>query len=150
MVIKSLATALIIIVFFTGCVATNPQKPRQALESVTFTDTETFDRDVADSMSANVAAITVTPVAPISMNQMPERLSKWLGAVADKQGKVELDPKPNTKSLSLILSLLPIVYDFLMAQSSPYELAKNYDVTVAYQPETGAVKNLVFRKKIQK
>jgi len=38
----------------------------------------------------------------------------------------------------------------LMAQSSPYELAKNYDVTVAYQPETGAVKNLVFRKKIQK
>lgn len=147
--IKNLAIALIIIVFFTGCVAINPQKPSPVLESVTFTDTDIFDRDIANSMSENVAAITVTPVMPISMNQIPERLSKWLGAVADKQGKVELDPKPNTKSLSLILALLPVIYDFLMAQSSPYELARNYNVTVAYQPETGTVKNVVFRKKMQ-
>ena len=105
---------------------------------------------LVETILSQMSRVTVTPVVPISMNQMPERLSKWLGAVADKQGKMELDPKPNTKSLSLILSLLPIGYDFLMAQSSPYELAKNYDVTVAYQPETGAVKNVVFRKKVQK
>jgi len=147
MFMKKIFIYVMICLSLTGCLATSPKKPMQGSDSVAFIDSEIFDQTLSTSMAASVKEITVTPVMPIFLNQTPDRLSKWLGAVAEKQGKVELDPKPSTKSLNLVLSLLPLVYDFLTAKSTPYELAKDYNATVFYQPETGKVNKVVFYKK---
>jgi hypothetical protein len=144
-----LLISLLIPLCLNNCSAIKPPKTPQELEQVTFTDTGTFDSDLTDSMSANIGTITITPLAAISINQVPERLGKWLGAVTENQGQVEMDPKPaeNAKSLSLIFSLIPMAYDFWKNQIYTYGVAKNYNATIFYEPTTGMIKKIEFRQK---
>lgn len=136
-----------ILLGLTACFATTPNKTPRELENVTFIDTTVFDKDLKDSMSAQIATITVTPIGTLSVNQIPERLSKWLGAISDKNGRVEIEPKmEGARSLSLLVSLLPLTFQYLQNESS-YGLAGNYDVTIFYEPETGTVKKVVFTKR---
>jgi len=139
---------IVVVLCLTSCFATTPAKSPSELENVVFIDTNVFDKDLADSMSVKTDTITVVPVGHLSINQMPERLSKWLGAISDKKGQVEIEPKvEGTRSLGLLISLLPLALQYLRNESS-YGLAGNYNATINYEPETGVVKKIVFNKKL--
>jgi hypothetical protein len=139
---------ILTVLCLTGCFAAMPAKSPNELENITFVDTNVFDKDLADSMAMKTNAITVVPLGSVSINQMPERLSKWLGAISDKKGRIELDPKvEETRSLGLLVSLLPLVFRYLQNESS-YGLAGNYDATITYEPGTGTIKKIVFHKKL--
>ena len=138
---------VLVILSLAGCFSKTISKSPEELENVVFIDTSLFDKDLADAMSADTESITVVPVGNLSVNQLPERLSKWLGAVSDKQGEIEITPKvEGTKSFGLLFSLLPPLFNYLREESS-YGLAGNYNATISYEPETGIVKKVVFNKK---
>lgn len=144
---KNLLSYCLIILGVIGCSTSGPPKTPSELENVVFIDTNVFDKDMVDSMSTKTDTINVTPVGQLSINQMPERLSKWLGAISDKKGRVEIEPKATgTKSFAFLLSLLPFAYDYLKSETS-YGLAGDYNATIFYEPDTGVIKKIEFVRK---
>ena len=64
--------------FLIGCAVT--PKSQLELENVVFIDTDTFDKDLSSSM-ADTKVITVTMLAPMSINQMPTLTTASVGWV---------------------------------------------------------------------
>ncbi|OQW92955.1 MAG: hypothetical protein BWK79_13695 [Beggiatoa sp. IS2] len=144
---KKLLNYCLIILGIIGCSTAGPPKSPSELESVVFIDTNVFDKNMVDSMSAKTDTINVTPVGLLSINQMPERLSKWLGAISDKNGQVDIEPKvTGAKSFTFLLGLLPFAYDYLKSETS-YGLAGDYNATIFYQLDTGIIKKIEFVRK---
>jgi len=56
---------------------------------VVFSDLHTFDRELAQSLTAARDPVVVTSADRITQRQMPPRLEKWLAAVDDSGGKIE-------------------------------------------------------------
>jgi hypothetical protein len=127
---------------------TQPHKTREQLENIHFIDTEIFDKNMLQSMYANTKNINVAITGEISINQMPERLGKWLGAVVEKQGRVDVKPEMMTKDfgISAFFALLPYAYNFVKEEFS-YGISGNYNATIFYNPETGLIDKLVFTQK---
>lgn len=143
---KSLSLILAVLLV-GGCTASTPIKraPNQP-EHLNFMDTDVFDNNLSQSMSVDTENIHVAITGQVSINEIPERLGKWLSAVVDKQGRVGVEPKSNTKFLGAFLGLLPTVYSFLKEEIS-YGPALNYNATIFYQPDTGLIDQVVFTKK---
>lgn len=136
------ATCLLLV----SCMAGGERPPPR--EVVTFVDTVVFDQRLASAMSYGMETITVTLLTSCSINEIPTRLGHWLNVIADKGGRVELEPKTE-KSLALLFglfSVLPATYKFLR-QEFKYGVAGNYNATIHYQSESGMVKKIVFFKK---
>jgi hypothetical protein len=143
---QRLVYLLVAALLFSGCVASTPTKTQSELENMSFMDTSVFDQNLSESMSADTENINVAITGPVSINQIPKRLGKWLSVVADKQGRVDVEPKTNTKVLGAVLGLLPTAYGFLKEEWS-YGSAVNYNATIFYEPETGLIKRVVFTKR---
>ena len=146
----------LIILVLIGCNSTS-SKSKIELENIRFIDTEIFDKDLIQSMKANSETITVSIIGNISINNIPERLGKWLSIVTDKQGNVDFNKIKSTNTalnerttgvepVSLVIGVLPTAYKFLKKEAS-YGLAGNYNVTVFYIPDNGFIKKIIFTKK---
>jgi len=138
----------LIILVLIGCNSTS-SKSKIELENIRFIDTEIFDKDLIQSMKANSETITISIIGNISINNIPERLGKWLSIVMDKQGKVDFKINERTtgvEPLSLAIGVLPTAYKFLKKEAS-YGLAGNYNVTVFYIPDNGFINKIIFTKK---
>lgn len=144
---KKILSYAAVVLFVMSCSTAGPPKSLSELENVVFIDTNVFDKDLTDSMSAKVDTISVTPVGGLSVNQIPERLNKWLAAISDKNGKVDIEPKaPATRSLTFLIGLLPMAYDYFKNTSS-YGLAGDYNATIFYQPDSGHIERIEFVRK---
>ncbi|OQY55965.1 MAG: hypothetical protein DRR08_13195 [Candidatus Parabeggiatoa sp. nov. 2] len=143
---KQILVYLLAALLFSGCVASTPTKTQSELENLSFMDTSVFDQNLSESMSADTENINVAITGPVSINQIPKRLGKWLSMVVDKQGRVNVEPKTNTKVLGAVLGLLPTAYSFLKEEWS-YGSVVNYNATIFYEPETGLIKKVVFTKR---
>jgi hypothetical protein len=149
------------LIFITACEST-PTKNKSELMNLSFVDMEDFDQNLSESMSANLDTIHVKMIGPVSINQIPNRLGKWLSVVRDKNGHVDLTAKKNTPHKSngdnevgtnklpilLILGALPSTYNFLK-QESIYGIAANYNVKIFYNSESGKIEKLIFRRKAE-
>ncbi len=146
----------LIILVLIGCNST-PTKSKIELENIRFIDTEMFDKDLIQSMKANSETITVSIIGNISINNIPERLGKWLSIVTDKQGNVDFNKIKSTNTaqyerttgvepVSLVIGVLPTAYKFLKKEAS-YGLAGNYNVTVFYILDNGFITKIIFTKK---
>ncbi len=146
----------LIILVLLGCNST-PTKSKIELENLRFIDTEMFDKDLIQSMKANSETITISIIGNISINNIPERLGKWLSIVMNKQGNVYFNKIKSTnialnerttgvEPVSLVIGVLPTAYKFLKKEAS-YGLAGNYNVTVFYIPDNGNIKKIIFTKK---
>ncbi|WP_069472045.1 hypothetical protein [Candidatus Marithrix sp. Canyon 246] len=138
----------LIIPVLLGCNST-PTKSKIELENIRFIDTEIFDKDLIQSMKANSETITISIIGNISINNIPERLGKWLSIVMDKQGKVDFKINERTtgvEPLSLLMGVAPTAYKFLKKEAS-YGLAGNYNVTVFYIYDNGIITKIIFTKK---
>jgi len=146
----------LIILVLIGCNSTS-SKSKIELENIRFIDTEIFDKDLIQSMKANSETITVSIIGNISINNIPERLGKWLSIVTDKQGNVDFNKIKSTNTalnerttgvepVSLVIGVLPTAYKFLKKEAS-YGLAGNYNVTVFYILDNGFITKIIFTKK---
>jgi hypothetical protein len=127
--------------------ASNNQKP--AGTELSLYDSITFDIKLSSTLAAKRPAVTVMVIAPFTVNNIPERIDKWLDSVRKYGGKVELKPDPDypvSRDFGLILDLLNKAYD-LAKEMLIYSNAKNYNVDVLYKPGSGEVTRFVFTLK---
>jgi len=124
---------------------------RNPLNKINFIDTGAFDTELSNSMTASVSTITVTTLSPVTVNQMPDRLGKWLAAIREKGGNVDIEPK--TKSVASVLGMLfSILSDYAPLilgnqQTNSYEAASSYNAQIFYKPNSGEIKKIQFTKK---
>ena len=80
----------------------------QAKPNITFIDTNKFDNDLSASLVAIKNPVEVDFYTPITPNEIPPRLEKWLSMVDKTGGKINIASpvgEPAPKSPTLILGL---------------------------------------------
>lgn len=138
----------------TSSLLPNQVSTTDATDTITFLDTETFDQSLSNELSTNFKQVEVIPLAssPIKMNAIPDRLVKWLSAVVNNKGKLEIEPKAEKSAMAFdpITAILSTVYDYAseyLKQNMLYSPAQNYNAVIHYQPETNVVSKIVFLNK---
>ena len=63
-------------------------------KQIDFFDSEVFDYKLGLSLIRNLPVVEVKVIAPFTTNAIPERIEKWLSAVDQHGGKVEVKPDP--------------------------------------------------------
>jgi len=98
-------TALTAILLFSGC---NNLPQLQAKPEITFIDTQKFDSELSSSLASIKKPVEVNFYSPITPNEIPPRLEKWLSMIDKSGGKVNIASpvgEPAPKSPALILGL---------------------------------------------
>ena len=98
-------TVLVAAVVLSGC---NNLPQLQAKPEITFIDTQKFDSELSSSLSSIKKPVEVDFHNPITPNEIPPRLEKWLAMVDKSGGKVNVASpvgEPAPKSPALILGL---------------------------------------------
>ncbi len=148
---KQILISLLFILFLNGCASSSSPKT-QELENINFTDTDVFDKNLLESMSGNTQNIDINMIGNISVNKIPERLGRWLSVINEegqlnlKRTAVAADEPKTTKSVGMVLGLLPTVYGFFKKKLT-YGAAVQYNATIFYHPGTGLIKRVNFTKK---
>ena len=100
-----LCTALVAVLIISGC---NSLPQLQAKPEITFIDIQKFDSELTSSLSTIKKPVEVNFYNPITPNEIPPRLEKWLSLVDKSGGKVNVASpvgEPAPKSPALILGL---------------------------------------------
>lgn len=141
-------SALCLLAVLAACAGRNPAEGAPALAEVQFLDSGSFDRKLSSSLAAKQPLVTVVFPASITLNNIPERMDKWLAKVEKFGGKVEIQPEPvaGRGIISEIFSLFIKAYDAI-EEAVIYAPAKNYDVMLYYRAQTGLVTRLCFVQK---
>jgi len=155
---KKLFNVVLLSMIIIGCVPTVPTNSSSSqfasstpLSEIEFLDISTFDADLSSSMKAALSTITVITLSPVTVNEIPERLEKWLAAVKEKGGSIDMEPK--TRSITTVISVLFSLLDkygslFTGGQTTNfYDYAANYNVILSYQPSDGKVNAIKFIRK---
>jgi len=118
------------------------QAPAVARRSVEFIDLPTFDRQLAQSLSGAKEPVVVMSADRITLRQIPPRLEKWLSAVDQGGGRLdvqsvdpqELQPRP----IGLVLALIGVIRQAqTLAQETQYADASQMDATIFYRQDPG-------------
>ena len=123
----------------------------QANTELDLFDSIAFDFKLSRSLSAKQPVVTVKSIAPFTVNDIPERIDKWLYAVSNNDGIVDLKPDPDYPlnrdfGSGIIFELLNKVFD-LTKEMLMFRYAKNYNVDILYKPGSGEVTKFVFTLK---
>lgn len=111
-----------------------------------FLDSQIFDEELSDAMSDEPAKITVQVPAKFNLNEIPDRLDRWLYAVKDGGGEVVA--KPENPSRGLITEAIDVMVS-LVGRIDEYRLyrpSRDYDATLLYG-EDGMVGKVVFDRR---
>jgi hypothetical protein len=130
-----------------GAGANNKQEP--AANKLNLYDSITFDIKLSNALAAKLPVVTVRSIAPFTVNNIPERIDKWLDSVRRYGGNVELKPDPDypvSRDFGLIFDLLTKAYD-LAKEMLIYSNAENYNVDILYKAGNGEVTQFVFSLK---
>jgi len=123
---------------------------------VSFFDTSHFDKQLSSVMSRGATAAMVTFEAPATVNDIPERLNKWLSVVEKNGGMVELQPDPDYPAItqrgafglvSVMLGAFATIYEAI-ENKILYGPAKGYNATVYYMRGSGVMTKVVFSRKL--
>jgi len=120
--------------------ASSAQTPAP-LTSLSFVDLPQFDRQLSQSLNADLPQVDVVFYEKVSPNQVPERLQRWLSAVERTGGKVRVNPPPNDITpkdpfflLSLLGSLVSSIKGIAEVQSDlPLVSAQGRDVVISLE-----------------
>ncbi|MCK5876940.1 MAG: hypothetical protein KAG43_04840 [Candidatus Marithrix sp.] len=150
---KQILIYFLTIMFVSSCVS-NPTQTEEGLTNLRFIDTDTFDQNLSKSMIANTKSITISVIGKVSINEIPNRLGKWLSVITTKDGQVDfipiIPPQPirTTGSIAVtaIIGLLPTAYDFFKDKLH-YGAAANYDANLYYKSGSGLLEKVLFIKR---
>ena len=155
---------LAVVLLLGGCAADKvaDSRPVDPSRPIAFIDSDVFDNDVARTLSVTPDKVTVKPVAPMTVNAVPQRLNAWMAAVQGRGGNVQMvgrDPSA-AQQQQFVSVLLPILGAALsglfpdksdvrqhIRESRTYARAQGYDMQVVYVPGTGAIDEIVFTRK---
>ncbi|MDP2847300.1 MAG: hypothetical protein Q8O35_03815 [Humidesulfovibrio sp.] len=134
--------------FLASCASQKTASIAAAQQEVQFLDSGSFDRKLSSALSADQPQVTVVFPAAITLNNIPERLDKWLGKVEKFGGTVEIQAEPEASRglISEIFGLFIKAYDAI-EEAVIYSSAKHYNVMIYYKAQTGLVTRVCFVRK---
>ena len=143
-----LAAVCLSCLFLAACAPQNPAAGAEALKEVQFLDSFSFDRKLSASLAARQDQVDVVFPAVITLNNIPERMDKWLNKVEKFGGKVEIqaEPEPGRGLITEIFSIFIKAYE-VVEEKLIYEPAKDYNVLITYKAKTGIISRLSFVRK---
>jgi len=120
-----------------------------------FLDIPKFDSDLNAVLSRKSEAVDVNFYDPVSPNNEPERLQKWISAVEQAGGTVKVEPPPNDavpKNPLVLLSLFAGLWSGLKAlneikKERAYLAAANRNVAIVLDRDSSGqvvVKQITF------
>lgn len=143
---------LISLLFLAGCVTNAPMMATSsgsAKSDIQFIDIDGFDADMKSSMSAGLSDIKVTPLATVHVNNVPPRLGRWLNAINESGGTIDVEPKSKSaiSILGMILSLAQTGAALFQIEENIYQNASRYNVVIFYEPNDGKVSHFQFARR---
>ncbi len=131
-----------------ACAPQNPAAGTTAQKDVQFMGTTGFDYKLSASLEAKQEQVDVLFPAVITLNNIPERIDKWLSKVEKFGGKVEIQAEPET-GRGLITEIFSIFIKAFEAAEEKliYAPAKDYNVLITYKAKTGIVTRMAFVRK---
>jgi len=135
--------------FLSGCAlipgATN-DRVVPSEEPIEFIDLDVSDASMTNSMRVNASTVTVTfPNQPVTINELPERLQRWLSAVHNHGGgfTVETEEGYQKKGLLTMVGLLVSGYN-LAKDSMPLVMGRRYRAVIVVGGEQDGVDKIDF------
>jgi hypothetical protein len=124
------------------------KKEAAAVSEFTFLDSGLFDQTLSRSMWGKTDPILVNMAAVATVNDVPERLDKWLYQIGKSTGgsvRIEPDPAlPQDRSIAMLgLSLAIQAYSFAK-EKVIYHPARHYDATLFVDPADGRITRVMF------
>lgn len=121
--------------------------PVQSGQDLVFVDLQSFDRQLASTLSSDRPTVAVDFYDKVSPNELPVRLQRWLTEVETQGGKIRVEPPPNdlgTRSplaaLSLVSGLLNSMKLIDKVQTDRmYQSVKNHDVVIQLDRDSAGV-----------
>jgi hypothetical protein len=123
-----------------------------SMEKIEFYDSEIFDMDLGKLLQQEPVEIEVAIVSPFSLNDVPERIDKWLVSIKEYKGDVSTKPDPDYPKrkmrgiISGIVDLVMLTYGAIK-EYVIYGAAENYNVTLYYMEGRGSVTKIIFTHK---
>jgi len=151
----------VLVIFAAGC-ASDPLQPGQGSKAakeiassqmdakaeakLIFFDSRVFDNGLSSAMRSGSPEIVVDVPSRFSLNEIPDRVDRWLYAVKESGGQVKARPERRTRGLvsaaiDLVVSFVGKIDDYVMFRPS-----ENYSATLMYDDE-GVVNKMVFKKR---
>ena len=131
-----------------GCAPKNPAEGASVLAELNFLDSFSFDRKLSASLGAGQQLVEVFFPATITLNNIPERMDKWLSKVEKFGGTVEIQAEQEQARgfVSEILGFFVKLYE-MAEEGIIYAPAKNYNVLIHYKASTGIITRMSFLRK---
>lgn len=131
-----------------ACAGQNATPGATPQKEVQFLDTSGFDRKLSASLAGTEPEVNVVFPANITLNNIPERMDKWLSKVEKYGGRVEIqaEPEAGRSIITEIFGLFVKAYEAI-EEVFIYSPAKNYNVMIHYKARTGIVTRLAFVRK---
>jgi len=146
-ILALLAAGLTCLLLF-ACAPQNPAAGTAPQKDVQFMDTTGFDYKLSASLEAKQEQVDVLFPAVITLNNIPERMDKWLSKVEKFGGKVEIQAEPET-GRGIITEIFSIFIKAFEAAEEKliYAPAKDYNVLISYKAKTGFITRMTFVRK---
>lgn len=132
----------------SACAAQNPAAGTAPLKEVQFMDTSGFNYKLSASLGAKQEQVDVLFPAVITLNNIPERMDKWLSMVEKFGGKVEIqaEPEPGRGLITEIFSIFIKAFE-AAEEKLLYAPAKDYNVLISYKAKNGIISKMSFVRK---
>ncbi|MBU1229223.1 MAG: hypothetical protein KKA55_06235 [Proteobacteria bacterium] len=132
----------------SACAAQNPAAGTAPQKEVQFMDTSGFNYKLSASLGAKLEQVDVLFPALITLNNIPERMDKWLSMVEKFGGKVEIqaEPEPGRGLITEIFSIFIKAFE-AAEEKLIYAPAKDYNVLISYKAKTGIITKMAFVRK---
>ena len=75
-----------------GCASDSPKGPPR--EQISYLDTSAFDRNLSNSLGADLPEVVIPVQDKMTPVAIPERLNKWLSAVDANGGQIQVKEMP--------------------------------------------------------
>jgi len=112
---KNLIYLFVIFYFLSACSSAPTEPPKPV---VTFIDLQKFDDQLSASLSEIKDPVAVNFYSPVTPNEIPQRMQKWLAMIEQSGGKVNVttpDGEPSPKDPTIIFSLFGSMYSGIKA-----------------------------------
>ena len=145
---------LIMAVLFTSCAT--PGEKLATIEtapdpSVDFFNAAAFDKRLSSALRGHPPTVTVSLLAPTTVNAIPERLGTWLTMVEDHEGTIKLQPESGVQTRGLVSAALALPGAFMaiyqvVKDKILYGPVEDYNATIYYRGD-GTISKVTFTRK---
>ena len=116
--------------------------------SLNFLDLTSFDRELSASLNVNPEKVEVSFYDPISPNQLPERIDKWMAAVESSGGKISVQRpagEPVPKGPFVLASLIGTAFSSVktlaaIQKETAYNSARGRDALLVLERDKTTAK----------